>query len=202
MEDRGRRRKSFRQEGHSPVDELVFRLRARRILSHFPPHAAAAVDLGSGHDYRLLRHLLRGGGIGSGTAVDVALDPGAPAAIRLIEADLGQPLDIASASVDVVLSLAVLEHLDDPALHLREAHRIMRSPGLLLLTSPSRSSRRLLEFLAYRLRVIDADEIRDHKHYFDAAEIRALLAAAGFAPDAIAYRTFLLGLNQFVSATK
>lgn len=175
-------------------------MRAQRILRRFPAFAEETADLGSGHDYWLLRHLLSSGRIGHGIAVDLVLDGGAPPAITLIEANLRDSLEIATASVDVVLSLAVLEHLDDPALYVREARRILRSPGLILLTSPSRAAQPLLELLAYRLHVIDPDEIRDHRHYFNEAEIRALLVDAGFAARSVEYRTFLFGLNQFVSA--
>jgi SAM-dependent methyltransferase len=197
-----RRQRSFRQDGGSALDDLIFRLRARRILRQFPPYAAVAADLGCGHDYRLLRHLYRSRRIGAGIAVDLALGQPPPPGITLIETDLGRPLEIASASVSVVMSLAVLEHLDDPGLHLREAYRVLRSPGLLLLTSPSRASRPLLEFMAYRLHIIDAEEIRDHRHYFNEAEIRSLLVDSGFSASTVEYRTFLLGLNQFASAAK
>lgn len=202
---RSARRRSFREGGASVVDDIVFRLRARRILGAFPRQVEAAADLGSGHDFRLLRHLRETGRIVRGVAVDISLDRSRAADqpdLRLLEADLGEPLDIPDRSVDVVLSLAVLEHMERPQVHVAEAHRILRSPGLLLLTSPSRASRPLLEFLAYRLHLIDAEEIRDHRHYFDAREIRELLVDAGFAGDDVRYRPFLLGLNQFVVARK
>lgn len=199
------RQRSFGQDGGSPLDDLIFRLRARRTLQLFPATAIDVADLGSGHEYRLLRHLYRRGLIRKGIAVDVSLEqapwPGA-ASIRLLEADLGEPLDVPDGSVDVVLSLAVLEHMARPQVHLREAHRILRSPGILMLTSPSRASQPLLEFLAFRLHVIDADEIRDHRHYFNQKDVRELLLAAGFGESDVTYRTFLLGLNQFVVARK
>ena len=202
--DSGRRR-SFREGGASAVDELIFRIRSRRILREFPTRADVVADLGSGYDFRLLRHLQRVGRIRRGIAVDVSLDQsrvfGEPR-FRLLETDLNRRLDVPAASVDVALSLAVIEHLTHAEVHLTEAYRILRPEGILLLTSPSKSSRPLLEFLAYRLHLIDADEIRDHKHYFGGAEIRKLLVAAGFADAEISYRTFLLGLNQFVVARK
>ncbi len=41
----------------------------------------------------------------------------------------------ANDSANVVLSTQVLEHVDDPALYLSEAHRVLKNDGLLLLTT-------------------------------------------------------------------
>ena len=83
-----------------------------------------------------------------------------------------------------------------------ELYRVLRPGGTLLLTTPAPASKPVLEFLAYRLHFIDEGEIRDHKHYFNEDELRALLAKAGFAPGQIRYKPFLFGLNQLVIATK
>jgi hypothetical protein len=81
-------------------------------------------------------------------------------------------------------------------------YRILRPGGVAIITTPSVRSKRVLELLAFRLHVIDADEIRDHKHYYTKGELRTLLVGAGFAKDAITYRSFALGMNQLVVATK
>jgi SAM-dependent methyltransferase len=48
-----------------------------------------------------------------------------------------EALPLTSQSFDVVLALDVLEHLDDDAAGLREAARLLKSGGLLLLTVPA-----------------------------------------------------------------
>jgi len=48
-----------------------------------------------------------------------------------------QSAPLASGSFDVVLALDVLEHLDDDVAGLREAARLLRPDGLLLLTVPA-----------------------------------------------------------------
>lgn len=63
-------------------------------------------------------------------AADVT--PGA-AVERLLRAD--GSTDEADRSYDFVLSTQVLEHVRDPALYLRECHRILRDGGRLLLTT-------------------------------------------------------------------
>jgi SAM-dependent methyltransferase len=44
-------------------------------------------------------------------------------------------IQLSDQSVDVVLSTQVLEHVEDPALYLTEAHRILKDDGLLILST-------------------------------------------------------------------
>lgn len=53
-----------------------------------------------------------------------------------VVADLNQPLPIADASADHVVSFEVIEHLAEPATMLGEAARILRSGGALTLSAP------------------------------------------------------------------
>jgi SAM-dependent methyltransferase len=168
-----------------------------------PEPASSVADLGCGYDARFLRFAHRTGRIAAGIAVDLSLDASQPdVAIQLIEADLSAALPIPDSSVAATTSLAVLEHLEQPAVHVAEMYRLLRPGGVLIMTTPSVRSKRVLELLAFRLHVIDAAEIRDHKHYYTEPELRALLVRAGFADDAIAYRSFSLGMNQLVVAKK
>jgi SAM-dependent methyltransferase len=182
---------------------LIFKFRAQEVLLSLPAPAPVVADLGSGYDARFLRLARRTGRIEAGIVVDVSLDASRPdATIALIEADLSERLPILDSSVAATTSMAVLEHLERPAVHVSEMHRILRPGGVAIITTPSVRSKRLLELLAFRLHVIDADEIRDHKHYYTKHELRALLVRAGFADDAITYRSFGWGLNQLVVAAK
>ena len=49
--------------------------------------------------------------------------------------EVGRPLPLGDASVDVVLSSQVLEHVKEPASYLRECKRVLRPDGRLLLTT-------------------------------------------------------------------
>jgi SAM-dependent methyltransferase len=197
------RNRSFRQGATTWLDDLIFKFRAQKVLASLPARAGLLADLGSGYDARFLRLARRTGRIEAGIVVDVSLDPSRPdPAITLIEADLSERLPIPDSSVPATTSLAVLEHLERPALHVSEMHRILRPGGVAIMTTPSVRSKRLLELLAFRLHVIDADEIRDHKHYYTKQELHTLLVRAGFAEDAITYRSFALGMNQLVVAAK
>ncbi len=195
------RDRSFRQGATPWLDDLIFKFRAQRVFSSLPVPAHLVADLGSGYDARFLRLARRTGRIEAGIAVDVSLDASRPdAAITLMVADLSERLPMPDSSVTATTSMAVLEHLTRPAVHVSEMYRILRPGGVAIITTPSVRSKRLLELLAFRLHVIDADEVRDHKHYYTKRELRTLLVRAGFADDAITYRSF--GLNQLVVAAK
>ena len=197
------RDRSFRQGATSWLDDLIFRVRARRVLSELPVPASVVADLGSGYDARFVRLALRVGRIEEGFVVDVSLDASQPDdRIHLIESDLSMALPIPGCSVGATTSLAVIEHLDQPTVHVSEMFRILRPGGTAVMTTPSVRSKRVLELLAFRLHVIDAAEIRDHKHYYTERELRTLLVGAGFAEESISYRSFSLGMNQLVVAKK
>lgn len=63
--------------------------------------------------------------------------------------------------------LAVIEHLSYPIEMLKEIERVLKPSGILLLTAPSHLAKPVLEFLSYRLHIIDEREIRDHKRYYN-----------------------------------
>ena len=90
----------------------------------------------------------------------------------------------ASQRFDFVVSLEVLEHLHEPAAHLRELARITRPGGLLLLTTPNFGglSRRRL---GLRWRVIDPE----HVGYFTPRTLRSALREAGYTRPQIRSRS-------------
>lgn len=198
------RARSFRQGRVSKLDHLIFALRVRRLLANLPATARSVADLGSGHDAAFLRSAYRSGRILTGIAVDVSLAQSGriEPAIQLVQADLSNPLPLPAACVDATTSLAVIEHLERPRVHVAEMYRLLRPGGTLLLTTPSRRARPVLEFMAYRLHLIDASEIRDRRHYYTEVELRSLLVGAGFADSDVTYRPFMLGMNQLIVALK
>ena len=81
-----------------------------------------------------------------------------------------------------------------------EFRRILKDDGRILLTTPTPASRPLLEFLAFKLKIISGPEIADHKHYYSRADIGGIAARHGLACET--YRTFQFGLNSFASLVK
>src|SRR4029077_16474663 len=81
-------------------------------------------------------------------------------------------------SFDLVTALDVVEHIDDDLGALREMKRVIKPPGLLLLTVP-----------AYRFLWGRQDDINLHKRRYVARELRGRLQAPGFGVESLTYMT-------------
>lgn len=136
----------------------------------------------------------------SATLVDVALaaDLASHPKVTAIEGTLADVLPTLSAGMfDVTLCLSVLEHLGDPGETLCELRRVTAAGGVLLVNVPTWRGKRALEFAAFRLGVSPADEMNDHKRYYDPKDLWPLLVEAGFRPSDIRCRRHKFGLNTF-----
>lgn len=186
------------------LDNLIFSLRKRQVVQRLPQSPAVIADFGSGYDCRLICSLQSSYQEAELVAVDTEFDPVLDSVARLkrVTANLNEPLPLKDESIDVALSLAVLEHLDRPDVFLQEVHRVLKPGGMVLLTTPGPTSQPLLEFLAFTLHIIDEHEIRDHKHYFSSQELRDAFKGAGFSPEHIDARTFIFGMNNVVKVLK
>jgi SAM-dependent methyltransferase len=115
----------------------------RAILAALIPRAGATlVDLGCGDGVFTARVTQR---VGAGRTIGVELDPvdGAKArdrGIEVVEADVTQTLPFEDASVDVVHSNQVIEHLADTDRFLREIRRIVRPDGYAVISTNNLSS--------------------------------------------------------------
>jgi SAM-dependent methyltransferase len=197
------RTQSFDSVTSGALDQIIWHMRSRQIRKHLPGPVDNIADFGCGRAAPLLHTLLEQGMAKQATGID--LDPDfstATTTLTLCKADLNEPLPLEDAGFDAVLSLATLEHLDEPDLHLREIYRTLKPRGTLLLTTPSPRGKPVLEFLAYRLKVIDRLEIEDHRRYFNSTMLENALEQAGFSPSAINARTFQFGMNNIVIACK
>jgi SAM-dependent methyltransferase len=197
------RTRSFDSQSTGMLDKLIWQMRASQVRKYLSRTVETVADFGCGRSAPLLHTLLVNGTARKATGVD--LDPDFSTetnTLTLLKADLNKPLPLRNSSFDAALSLATLEHLDEPDLHLREIHRTLKPNGILLLTTPSPRGKPVLEFLAYRLKIIDQREIEDHRQYFNSAMLESALERAGFIPATINARTFQLGMNNIVVAFK
>ncbi len=198
------RSKSFDSEKTGILDEIMWRMRTHQIQKRLPKNKLDKVaDFGCGKTAPFLRKLLKTNKIKKAIGVD--LDPDFSFSnenLKLIKEDLNKKLPIQDAELDVVLSLATLEHLDSYMLHLKEINRVLKKGGRLILTTPSPLGKPVLEFLAYRLKIIDKREIEDHRRYFNSKMLKESLQKAGFKSLNITTGTFQLGMNNIVLAIK
>ena len=161
-----------------PAENYWFRrheVAYRFALPHVTGRSVLEVGCGEGYGTALLA-------AAADRVLGVDYDPltAAHAAARYREAAfvLGNlaALPVAAASVDVVATLQVIEHVWDHPQFVGECLRVLRPGGLLLVTTPNR-----LTFSPG----LDAPLNPFHSREFTAAELTALLRAGGLTIDTV-----------------
>jgi 2-polyprenyl-3-methyl-5-hydroxy-6-metoxy-1,4-benzoquinol methylase len=109
-----------------------------------------ALDFGAGQG-TLSHRLAASGRFRSLCAADL-LDrpPGLDVGIRWVQADLNEPLELASQSFDTIVAAEVVEHLENPRAAAREWFRLLRPGGSVVLSTPNNESWRALGALLLR----------------------------------------------------
>lgn len=182
------------------LEPLLRRRRIQRVLPHVSPCGdCRLLDVGCGRQAKLLRTLEPR--IASGVGVDRNVVELRTQRLTTLAVPLTDTLPFATASFDLVTMLAVLEHLDQPEAILAETARVLRPGGGLLLTVPSKLARPILEFLAFRLGIVDAAAIREHKRYYARRDLCAMVAAAN-GLEVVRHCYFQLGCNNFLFARR
>jgi SAM-dependent methyltransferase len=193
---------AFGQSGTlSVADRLGTWLSGYRIRKEVGDFADKAIgDFGCGFQARFTRTVL--GDVASATLVDVALadDLKENPKVRAVEGSLPEALSaIGTDSLDVIMCVSVLEHLWHPDVALAEFHRILSPRGICVVNVPSWRGKRFLELSAFRLGLSPAEEMDDHKRYYDPRDLWPLLVQAGFLPHGIRCYRHKLGLNTFAA---
>ncbi len=183
------------------VDRFGIWLSARRIhRTAGSLRGLRVADIGCGYHAPFLRSVLPE--VGSALAIDVSLAPVLHSLpkVQAIEGSLPSVLkQVKTGSLDVILSISVLEHLWEPLLALQEFRRVLAPGGICLLNVPTWRGKRFLEYSAFRLKTSPASEMDDHKMYFDLRDLWPLLVRAGFLPHQIHCKTHKFGLNLFAA---
>ncbi len=184
----------------SAVDRFGVWLSSVAVRRHADFADRRMADFGCGFDASFARTQL--GTVRSLTLVDLAIaeDLKRDERVTAIEGRLPDVLPtIDSASFDVTLCLSVLEHLWDPEATLRDLRRVTAPSGVVLLNVPSWLGKRALELSAFRLGLSPAEEMDDHKWYFDPKDLWPMLVRAGFKPSEITCHRHKFGLNTFAA---
>jgi 2-polyprenyl-3-methyl-5-hydroxy-6-metoxy-1,4-benzoquinol methylase len=177
------------------LDSVIQLARYRRVLPLIPTGGIVA-DLGCGNGdlARILSHRAR-------TVYGVDFHVGRVTAHRNVsfcEGNLNEHIPLKSESVDICVSLAVLEHLSAANVFVAEVQRVLKPGGRVIITTPTPRAKPILEFLACRLKVISEADIRDHKHYYQPEEIRSLFTSF----TNVSISTFQCGMNTLATAVK
>lgn len=171
------------------VEDRHWWFRAKRqivmhLLNRFaaprPGEQLKVVDLGCGCGATLYQLQLRYHAIGvdgSPLAVDFCSRRG----IDVQLAELPHGIQISEGSVDAVLLLDVLEHVDDHAGSLRAAAKLLRPGGVLICTVP-----------AYQWLWSWWDEIHHHYRRYTLTSLKKVLSENGLEPQMMSYVNTLL----------
>jgi ubiquinone/menaquinone biosynthesis C-methylase UbiE len=175
-------------------------MRLRRVIQQIPPNSTV-LDVGCGHRMAFLKAISSRIRQGYGVDFKVPSQQFDNIEIRQMTFQDSDRLPFEDASIDVVTMLAVLEHIEAEADILQEIYRVLKPGGQLLLTVPSVWAQPVLEFLSYKLKIVDESEIRDHKRYYDRRKLhRSLVAGAGF--GAFQHNYFQCFMNNFCTVRK
>lgn len=179
------------------VEALIHRLRYAAVTPHLRP-ARRWADLGCHRTYPFLRK--HRGLAKEAWGLDLGVTDGTDGTLRLVRGDIMKPLPFEDGSLDLITSLAVIEHVDDPKIVLREARRCLSADGRLIVTTPSRRGIRLHEWLVHTGLVKDV-EVDEHRDFGMSAELLDSWAKeAGLVVEEC--RTFELGLNVILVARR
>lgn len=172
------------------INREPIRIALRSFKDTYGVNQQSVAEFGSGLGYNLDIFCPQNevtGIEGLGTAAEAATARGIPT----ITADLSAAVPLESNSYGVVLCLDVLEHLMDPGMCLREAHRILRPDGLIAVNVPNHFS------LSGRVNIVAGsgmDSVKffpghqdwenPHVRFFRHSSILELMAISGFRIEA------------------
>ena len=182
-----------------PFLEPILRwMRLRQVISEIPHHSVV-LDIGCGTKFGLLKAIEFK--IEKGVGIDFKVPEFCTPVLQTFQMHLEERLPFPDESFDVVTMLAVLEHIEYEEQILQEIYRILKPSGKLVLTVPSIWAKPVLEFLAYRLKIVDEHEIRDHKRYYNREDLRYILVEkSGFLT--FQHRYFQIFMNNFCIVSK
>ena len=96
-------------------------------------------------------------------------------------------------SFQTVLLMAVLEHLRDPHAYLKEATRVLKPGGRVVITTPTPAGQRIHHLLA-QFGITSKHAAKDHQSIFSATALKDVVEDIGLEIEF--HRLFLLGWNQ------
>jgi len=173
-----------------PAEVFLRYLRQREVIREITRKNPVVLDVGCGFNFMFLQSIHDRIAAGYGFDLKVKEKSLKNLEIRFhkFEKTLPYPADF----FDYVTSIATFEHFENPEDLISEFARILKKGGRAVITTPTRRSRRVLEFLAF-FRILNPGEVRDHKGYYDPGDVTRMFEKKGFRK--ITAKPFELGFN-------
>lgn len=155
------------------MQDFLRKMRINKVLPIIKKYPnSKLLDIGCGFDYKFLLEVEPY--ISEGYGIDFKVPELKNGKIKTKQIKLNYKLPFNESTFDFVIMLAVLEHLDHPIEKVKEIERILKPKGKLILTVPSRNSKPVLEFLAYKMKIVNEEDINDHKKYYNYKDLEKL----------------------------
>ncbi len=189
---------------HAPLELFLTYLRTRKILPFV--NNSVVLDFGCGKHLRTLQAVegraLNRYGLDSCFKSMQAHVTKCGIHVAGSFADLKAALGQCGDNINLILALACFEHFETDTLQgiLRELALVSTSDATLVGTVPTPIAKPVLEFLSYKLRLIDPSQIRDHKVYYDRSTLEKALVGTGW--ELASYSRFQFGMNSFFKFKK
>jgi len=182
------------------LDKIIYRLRTGIIFKNIKENVVVC-DLGCRKNVTFLKQISSKIKYGYGFDIDAENYKESNIETKKLNFE-SERIPLGDQSVDCILMSAVLEHLNDPKNIIKEAYRILGPGGVFLLTTPSVYAKPILEFLAFKLKIISREDISEHKKYYKTSDIVKLFANCGFDEKNVKCKYFELFFNILVIAKK
>jgi 2-polyprenyl-3-methyl-5-hydroxy-6-metoxy-1,4-benzoquinol methylase len=194
----GMRRTSHGQTKEPILEYILREIRFTKAAKHIKDNSTVA-DLGCGYEGKFLQSISKR--IRDGVGFDISIKhPRLPNNIVFKKANLNIKFDNNRKLFDNVTALAVIEHIENPEKFIKNIRAILKKNGKLIITTPHKRGKWLLELLSNFLGLISKYEIHDHKRYYDEKSIKKLFKVSNLKLEKV--ETFLFGLNLFATARK
>lgn len=182
-----------------PILEYLLREWRFTIAAKHINSGSNVADLGCGYEGKFLQKISKK--IKYGIGFDISLKhTSLPNNIIFKKTDINHKFDNNGKLFDYVTALAVLEHIEKPQKFIKNIKSILKNGGRLIITTPHRRGKFLLELLSKGLGLISKYEIVDHKNYYDEYSIKKLFKLTKLKIEKI--ETFEFGHNLFCIARK
>lgn len=176
------------------LDNIIAKWRLKQVV-RYVENGERILDFGCGYQAYFLRHIKNI--VSSGIGIDYDIENiKIGSNIKLVKLRFIDKLPLAENFYDKVFLLAVIEHMPLtsvlPLFH--ELRRVLKKGGKIILTTPTPFGKKILEFLALKLKIISVKEVRDHKKYYNYEDFSEIAPKLNFKISE--YRTFQFGINS------